>query len=195
MHLGKLLETYRDPLLVWLQAHNYTHHEAEHLVQGFFASLQRTDFLKQSSREQRRLRTFLLAALKSYLNDVRGKDSALKRGGCAAPDSLEETDDQGQPLHDPAAATPDVEYDRAWAQTVLAKALRQLETECAHNGNAALCASLEPVMFADETAAPYREIAGRLGMTEGAVAVAAHRLRARLRSIIREQSSRTDDNE
>ena len=197
MRLGELLETYCDPLLVWLKANNYTHHEAEHLVQGLFASLLRTDFLKQSSREQGSLRSFLLAALKNYVNDVRDKDSALKRGGGLAPDSLQKTDDQGQLLHDPeaSAATPDVEYDRAWAQTVLAKSLRQLQTECARTGHAALFAALEPVMFADETAALYREIAGRLGMSEGAVTTAAHRIRARLRAILREEILQTVDNE
>ena len=50
-------------------------------------------------------------------------------------------------------------------------------------------------MLADETAAPYREIAGRLGLSEGAVATVAHCIRARLRRIIRDEISQTVDNE
>ena len=192
-----LFASYRNPLLVWLKANNYSHHDAEDLVQGFFVSLLRHDFLKQLTPEKGRFRSFLKQSLKNYLNDMRDKQNALKRGGGQTPDSLQETDDQGQPLHDPAAsaATPDVEFDRAWAQAVLANSLRQLQTECARTGHAALCAALESAMFADETAAPYREIAGRLGMTEGAVAVAAHRIRARLRAILREEILQTVDNE
>ena len=195
--LNALFTSYRDPLLVWLKARNYSHHDAEDLVQGFFAGLLRHDFLKKLNREKGRFRSFLITSLKNYLNDVRDKANAGKRGGGHSPDSLQETDGQGQPLHDPAAAaaTPDVEFDRAWAQTLLANSFHQLQSESARTGHAALCAALEPVMFADETAAPYRDIAGRLGMTEGAVAVAAHRIRARLRVILREEILQTVDNE
>ena len=195
--LNSLFASYREPLLVWLRARNYSHHDAEDLIQGFFTNLLRHDFLKELTRERGRFRSFLIASLKNYLSDVRDKENALKRGGGLTPDSLQETDDEGQPLHDPAAsaATPDVEFDRAWAQTVLAKSLRQLQTESARTGHAALCAALEPVLFADETAAPYREIAGRLGMSENALSTAAHRLRARLRGILRDEILQTVDNE
>ena len=195
--LNSLFSSYRDPLLVWLRARNYSHHDAEDLVQGFFASLLRHDFLKKLSREKGRFRSFLITSLKNYLNDVRDKANAGKRGGGHSPDSLQETDDQGQPLHDPASssATPDVEFDRAWAQAVLAKSLRQLQSECARTGHAALAAALEPVMFADETAAPYREIGERLGMSENALSTAAHRLRTRLRGILRDEILQTVDNE
>lgn len=195
--LNSLFGNYRDPVFVWLRTRHYSHHDAEDIVQGFFANLLRHDFLKQLSRERGRFRSFLLTSLKNYLSDRRDKENALKRGGGQVPDSLQETDDQGQPLHDPAgsAAAPDREFDRAWARTVLAKSLHQLQSECARTGHAALCAELEPVMFADETAAPYREIAGRLGMTESAVTTAAHRIRARLRGILREEILQTVDNE
>ena len=39
--------------------------------------------------------------------------------------------------------------------------------------------------------APYRELAERLGMTEGAVKVAAHRLRRRCAEILREEIAQT----
>jgi hypothetical protein len=73
--------------------------------------------------------------------------------------------------------------------------MRQLGTECARTGHETLCSALEPVMFADETAAPYREIGEQLSMSEGAVKTAAHRIRARLRDIIREEILQTVDNE
>ena len=83
----------------------------------------------------------------------------------------------------------------AWAQAILARCVHRLEAECARTGHGALCAALEPVMYADETAAPYREIAARLGLSKGAVAVAAHRIRARLRGILREEILQTVDHE
>ena len=195
--LNSLFQSYCSPLLIWLRARHYPPHDAEDLLQGFFANLLRHDFLREVGREKGRFRTFLLTALKNHLCDERDKEHALKRGGGQAPESLQETDGQGQPLHDPASsgAAPDLEYDRAWAKTVLANSLRQLQTECARAGHAILCSALEPVMFADETALPYLEIGGRLGMSEGAVKVAAHRIRARLGGIIRDEIRQTVDTE
>ena len=195
--LNDLFASYRQPLLAWLRAKGRSPQDAEDLVQGFFAGLMRHDFLKSVGREKGKFRSFLLSSLKHHLSDVRDKEDAAKRGGGQLPASLQETDDLGHPIHDPAApgTTPDQDYDRAWAQAVLSKSLRQLETECSRTGHGALCAALEPVMFADETAAPYHKIGEDLGMSEGAVKVAAHRIRARLRGIIREEILQTVDNE
>jgi RNA polymerase sigma-70 factor (ECF subfamily) len=195
--LNSLFQSYRNPLLIWLRARQYSSHDAEDLLHSFFANLLRHDFLRDVSPQKGKFRTFLLTSLKNHLSDERDKANAQKRGGGQAPDSLQETDDQDQPIHDPAAsgAAPDEEYDRAWARAVLTNAMRQLETECARTGHATLCTALEPVMFADETAAPYREIGERLSMSEGAVKTAAHRIRARLRGIIREEILQTVDNE
>lgn len=196
--LSTLFASYRSPLLTWLQlrARNYAPLEPEDLVQGFCAHLLSRDFLANVRQEKGKFRTFLLTSLKRYAKDELQKERAKKRGGGQTPVSLQETDDHGQPLHDPAAsdAAPDREFDLLWAQGLLANALRQLQTECARTGHAALCAALEPVMFADETAASHRAIGERLGMTEDAVRVAAHRIRARLRGIIRAEILQTVDN-
>ena len=58
--------------------------------------------------------------------------------------------------------------------------LRQFFSELAHKPQAL-----------HETAPPYREIAARLGMSEAAVKVAAHRVRARLKGLIREEVLQT----
>ena len=58
-------------------------------------------------------------------------------------------------------------------------------------GKAALFDRLRPMLEGDGQAGPYREIAASLGMSEGAVKVAAHRLRARYRELLREEIART----
>jgi RNA polymerase sigma-70 factor (ECF subfamily) len=184
--LGLLCETYRQPLLIWLRIQGYGTHDAEDAVQGFFAQVLGREFLQNVSREKGAFRTFLLRCLKNYLRDDYQRKTAAKRGGTDTPLSLDETNEDGHAMHDPAGqnGAPDLEYDRAWAQTILANAMRRLEAECTAQGHAALCAELEPVMFADETASPYQQIADRLGMKEGAVKVAAHRIRSRLKGIV-----------
>lgn len=97
-HLNPLFETYRRPLLVWLRARQYSQDDADDIVQDFFISFLRHDFLKKYSPEQGSFRAFLLTSLKNYLSDRRDRENPLKRGGGQVPDSLQETDDQGQPL-------------------------------------------------------------------------------------------------
>ena len=81
---------------------------------------------------------------------------------------------------------------RTWNTTGLApgslleRARCRLQGECARQGHAALYSELEPGLLAEEGAASYKEIAARLSMTEPAVKVAAHRIRIRLRGLMRE---------
>ena len=116
--LDALFQFYHRPLLIWLQkrANDYAPLEPEDLLQGFCEHLLGREFLSNVRPENGKFRTFLLTSLKNYVRDRRDKDNTLKRGGGQSLNSLQETDDQGQPLHDPAAssATPDVEFDRAW---------------------------------------------------------------------------------
>jgi DNA-directed RNA polymerase specialized sigma24 family protein len=195
--MGTLCESYRQPLIVWLRSRGATPHDAEDTVQGLLAQLLAHDFLRGVAQNKGRFRTFLLQCLKNYVRDQHDKQSAAKRGGGVEVGSLDCVTEGGQPVHDPAApeAGPDLEYDRAWARTVLASALHRLESECARQGHAELCSALQPVMFADETAAPYRGIGDRLGMTEQAVKMAAYRIRNRLKELVREEVKQTLANE
>jgi RNA polymerase sigma-70 factor (ECF subfamily) len=195
--LETLFGQYREPLLVWLRSRGLPPADAEDLLHSFLEGMLRREALSTVAREKGRFRTFLLACLKHHLQDQRDKQMASKRGAGQAVASLDETDEEGLALHQPAStgATPDLQYDRAWAESVMANSLRRLQEECADQGHAALYAALEPAMFADDTASPYREIGTNLGMSEGAVKVAASRIRTRLRGIVREEIMQTVANE
>ena len=191
--LNALFTQYRPAMLAYLVARGDLGSQAEDRVQGFCLHLLQRDFLANVGREKGKFRTFLLNSLQNYIRDQCDRETALKRGAGSEPDSLEETGSDGQPLHDPEAGTPsaDVQYDRAWAQAILQNALRRLHEECGRTGHAPLCQALEPVLYQEDTAPSYREVAERLGMTEGAVKVAAHRIRARLKRLIREETLQT----
>ena len=195
--LEALFTQYRQPLLVWLRAQGHPLPDAEDILHGFLHGLLQRDVLKSVASEKGKFRTFLLTCLKNFLRDEHDKKFAAKRGAGQVIASLDETDQEGHALHDPASAfpAPDLEYDRAWAQSVLETAFRRLEDECAAQGHTALCAALEPVMFSDETASPYRAIGAKLGMSEGAVKMAASRIRVRLRGLLREEIMQTVANE
>jgi RNA polymerase sigma-70 factor (ECF subfamily) len=75
--------------------------------------------------------------------------------------------------------------------TLLARVLDTLQAECATAGKAALFAELQPHLQGDRQGPAYAEVAARQGMTEGAVKVAAHRLRQRYGELLREEVART----
>jgi RNA polymerase sigma-70 factor (ECF subfamily) len=195
--LNVLCSGYRAPLLVWLRCRGQTPQDAEDVVQGFFAHLLQQEFLASVGQEKGRFRTFLLNALQNYVRDARDRSFAAKRGGGRLPDSLDETDEEGKLLHQPAAGTssPDAAFDKAWAQAVLARCLQRLEEEAAPSGHAELCRALEPALFKDHDAPSHRDTAARYGLSEENVRVVAHRLRKRLAGLVKEEILQTVTNE
>jgi len=147
--------------------------------------------------EKGRFRTFLIQCLKNHLRDELDKKTAAKRGGGKPIASLDQTNGEGTKINQPASKnpSPDLEYDRAWAKSVLNNSFRKLEEECSRQKIPAMYAALEPVIFCDDTASPYREIGLQLGMSEAAVKMAASRIRARLRELVREEVMQTVAND
>ncbi|HOW66526.1 MAG TPA: hypothetical protein PK256_14660 [Verrucomicrobiota bacterium] len=191
--LAALCGAYREPLLIYLRSRGHTHDEASDLVQGFFADLLERDFLRAVSPEKGRFRTFLLRSLQYYLCDQFDRRKAQRRGGGQAPISLSERGWDGSRTLEAIDqhATPDLEYDRAWAHAVLARAFEQLEKESVIGGKAKLFAALKGTLQQDPEAARYQDIARDLGLTEGGVRAAAKRVRDRLGYWIRVEVQRT----
>jgi hypothetical protein len=86
---------------------------------------------------RRKFRSYLLGAVKHFLSDARDRDQRIKRGGGQKMESLDrqtETSTSIQ-LPDPNAASPDHEFDRKWALTLLERALNSLEQEHDSSGD------------------------------------------------------------
>ena len=60
-----------------------------------------------------------------------------------------------------------------------------LEAESIQEGKAELFSRIKPALQADERVSSYRAIGAELGMKEGAVRGAAHRIRQRYRALLR----------
>ena len=63
--------------------------------------------------------------------------------------------------------------------------------EFAAQGKAELFEQLKPCLLGERTTQPYALLASKLGMTEGSVKVAVHRLRQRYRQLLREEIGNT----
>jgi RNA polymerase sigma-70 factor (ECF subfamily) len=190
--LAALCETYWFPLYAYVRRSGYSSHDAQDLTQGFFAELLEKDFLKDADYRRGRFRSFLLAALKHFLGHQRERARAKKRGGGRVPFSLDFDDAENRyhlEAEDPA--TPERLYQRRWALTLLDRVVRRLEDENARAGKAETFAGLKEFLTAGRQSRPYRRVAEALGMSEGAVKVAVHRLRRRYRELLREEIAQT----
>ncbi len=73
---------------------------------------------------------------------------------------------------------------------MLDRVLARLETET-ELARAERFRHLKPILEGGEMVESYREIGHAMGMTEGAVKAAAHRLRSRYRQLLRDEVGRT----
>jgi RNA polymerase sigma-70 factor (ECF subfamily) len=162
------------------------------LTQAFFARLLEKNFLAGLDSEKGKFRAFLLASLKHFLANEWDKARTQKRGGGKVPLSLDwQTADTQFQVAATNAPSPDKAFDREWALALLARVITRLQTECAAEGKGRLFEQLKTFLTGGQPAAAQREIAGLLGLEEGAVRVAVHRLRKRYRQLLRDEIANT----
>lgn len=74
-------------------------------------------------------------------------------------------------------------FDRSWAMELLGRSFNRL-SQGLSPGQTSVFREIAPYLTECRGDVPYSDLAGRLGMEEGAVRVALHRLRARHREIL-----------
>ena len=190
--LEKLCRTYWPPLYSYVRRKGLSPHDAEDLTQEFFGRLLRLNSLSRVGREKGRFRTFLLASVNHFLSDEWDRARAQKRGGGQRLQFFDETnaEEQFQAEGQPAAS-PERQFDRRWALTVLNGALNQLSAEQTQAGKAAQFAALKNFLSAEAAAGEYDALAASLNLTPGAIAVAVHRLRQRYGELVRAEVANT----
>jgi RNA polymerase sigma-70 factor (ECF subfamily) len=190
--LQVLCGRYWPPLYAYLRRRGYAREEAEDLTQEFFARLLARDFLRQVRPELGRFRTFLLACLDHFLQDEWGRQSAARRGGGTRPLPLDLAlaEERYAPLME-GAMDPRMAFDRQWAETVLDNAALQLEEEYRRAAQAEVFQVLRGYLGRGEDSMSCAAAGERLGMSEGAVRVAVHRLRKRFAALTRAEVSQT----
>jgi RNA polymerase sigma-70 factor (ECF subfamily) len=170
--LATLCRAYWYPLYVFIRRQGFPAEDSQDLTQEFLARLLQKHFLAQV--------------------DERDRSRAKKRGGGREAISIDVDDAEAryrlEPAHD---LTPEKLFERRWVLTLLDQVLVMLRSELVHGGKENQFEYLKVFLTGDKNQASYREAAEKLGMSEGAAKVAAHRLRKRYRELLRMEIAKT----
>ena len=184
--LSELCEAYWRPVFETLRRRHGTDDEAREWAQEFFAHVLAGGRLEGADPSRGRFRSYLLGALRHFESDLRERARRLKRGGGVPTASLSEDG-----IDEPATAGLDpVRFDREWALTVVERALATVESDLRTAGKSAHFERLKPALVGSELPSPAN-LARELGLTEGALKVAIHRLRRRFREAVRAEIGQT----
>jgi len=189
--LERLCRLYWFPIYAFIRRRGYDAHEAQDLTQDFFAHLLEDKILKSVDPVKGKFRSFLLVSLKNLLANDWHRKQALKRGGqCAFFSWDEESVEsryQQELSHD---LTPEKIFDQTWASVVLAEVRTRLRMEYETERRGALFDAIEGCLCG-EKAGSYAEVGSQLSMTEGAIKMAALRLRKRYRELLLAETANT----
>lgn len=190
--LGQLYRSYRQPLYGFLRRQGYPPPDADDLLQGFFEKMLDRDRFSGLTREGGKFRAFLLVAMKRFLAKERDRANAQRRGGGREALSLDAARaEELYHLEPVEPLTPELLFDKRWAETVLDQVHRRLREEYTRNEKAELFDELSEYLGGTQRGTGYAAIAQRHGVSEGVVKTAVHRLRHRFGEMLREEVLRT----
>ena len=193
--LSELCDTYYHPVLRFLQRERRDEDSARELTQEFFARVLAGGAFDEADPTRGRFRSYLLGALKHFLADRTKRERRLKRGGGAAPESIDDSkpagENEGLQVADAAVASPDASFDREWALAVVNRGIAAIEKEFAASGKEEQFNSIKPWLMGESPSMSQGDAARALGISEGAVKVAIHRVRKRFRDAVRADIAQT----
>ena len=150
------------------------------------------EYLQKLRHQEGKFRSVLLAYVKNFLLEQRRRGHAQKRGGGCEFISLNQPmAEEGYHLEPVDELTPIEVFDRRWAQRILQMALDRLRQEYGTRGEAALFDILQDYQPRAPGGRSYAQLGEDLGMTEGAVKGAVHRMRQRHGELLREEIAQT----
>jgi RNA polymerase sigma-70 factor (ECF subfamily) len=182
--LADLCELYWYPVYAYVRRCGHSADDAGDLTQAFFARLIERAGIAGAEQDKGKFRSYLLAACRHFLSNEHDRNTARKRGGGGTIATLDLADAEVRYAAEPAdERTPERLFERRWALTLLNDVLSRLHAEYVAANQGALFECLKSTLT--DEAGPLVRLAAQLGMSEGAIKVAAHRLRRRYRERLR----------
>jgi RNA polymerase sigma-70 factor (ECF subfamily) len=192
--LEELCRAYWYPLYAFVRSRGQSAADAQDLTQAFFTRIIETGGFASVDRERGRFRSYLLGAMKHFLANEWHRAKTHKRGGRVQLIEWDALDPESRYAGALQPDDPEQLFDREWALETIAGALKALRDEKEKEGKAEQFEALKGSLTGEEDLS-RKEIAERLGMSEGALKVAIHRLRQRYRSLLRDTIADTVSDE
>ncbi len=182
--LGAFLERYWKPCYFYIRRKGQDVEDAKDLTQAFFLDFIERDALARVTKSKGKFRSYLLACLDHYLSNEYDRRKALKRGGDRPPLSLDFEGAETLLVRSPGE-TPEQAFRRQWAVDLIDRALRALKEEMGPRFDA-----LREYIIAGQPGT-LKEVAAKIGVSEGNVKVIIHRARRRYRELLKAEVART----
>jgi RNA polymerase sigma-70 factor (ECF subfamily) len=190
--LADLCSSYWYPVYAYIRRRGHAPEHAQDLTQDFFTLVLERELFAKADQKRGRFRSFLRAVCARYLSNQHDWVNAHKRGGGRRFLPFDAIEAEGRYVRELAEEeTPDRIFERTWTMTLLARVLENLRREYEDAGRSSVFDELRDALVEGSTTAPYALIAERLESTEGAVRVAAHRLRRRYGALLRNEIAAT----
>ncbi len=184
--LADLCHVYYFPIYAYLRKQSRSAEAALDLTQEFFLELLDGSLLDAVAPERGRFRAFLLAAARNFFLNAIDRQNALKRGGGRRIVPLDSEELESRYLSQVSdTQTPDREFDRQWALTVLETALVRLEQSAIQTGKQQQFDVLRNALTMDRDYFDYEAAADLLGLQPDHVRTLVHRLRKQYRQTLR----------
>lgn len=190
-----LCEHYWFPLYTFARSRGAGPSEAQDLVQGFFEHILSTEFLASANANRCQFRAFLLASFQNWKASEHIRQNRQKRGGGAFHLSIESNAELRFQREFADPRTPEHDYDRAWALTLIERVMTSLREECETGTRIGRFDLLKPFLVGDRGELPVERVAERLQMSIGGVRVTVHRLRVRFRELLTAEIRQTVESE
>jgi RNA polymerase sigma-70 factor (ECF subfamily) len=181
--LSELCAAYYAPVVAFLRREGRGEDEAREVAHGFFAKVLEGGQFDGADQAKGRFRSYLLGALKHFLQHERRGRMTDRRGGQIDHVPLQPPTDTSAGMDVAAPPTPALDhvFDRQWAFTVLERAMTAVGGEMERLGKRSHFKAMRPWLSGEVPGESQTDLATRLNLSPGAVKVAVHRLRQRFR--------------
>lgn len=190
--LEYLASTYREPVKKLVRAWGVRDEATiEDRVQEYFTKFLEKDWLDDLDESRGSFRGFLRVSVRNFLLKQHEHDARRPRQV-----SIDASSTSTSEVHHElpsAQSTPDEEYDREWARSLMREAIALFKAECDENKLPHYWQVFDRhLLNADQYGSPsYKETAAALGLREGDVANYLHRSRERFAGVVRRLVRRT----
>ena len=187
--LADLCDAYYEPVVAYLRRVSRDADAAREMSHAFFAEMLGGGTIHTAEQGRGRFRSYLLGAVKHFTSRQRESARRMKRGGGA--EAVPMDDPEVAEVADTRQLSPDAEFDRQWAVTVLARGMEALRVECVAEGRGAFFDRVKSLLSGNADRGDLTSLAADFGMTPDAFRMVVHRLKKRLRQCVKSEVAGT----